>query len=89
MSAQQTIRDAYERLEDAGVSPRDPLMLSLSQLMEATDDELPSGDLKLSATLAPGGLHVVTDQHGRRVAGVTSVAVFKGENGQHVFQVNL
>lgn len=83
------LRAAYDKLEQAGVNPRDPTMLSLSQMMEMNAADLPTGDLQLSATLAPGGKHEVTDQHGRRVAGVKSVAVFKDERGENVFQVNL
>lgn len=85
---QDALRQAYEALDDSGVSPRIGFMQELSQLVEAPET-IPTGDIELSAHVAPGGKYEVVDQHGRRVAGVRSVAVFEDNNGQPVFQVNL
>lgn len=82
------LRWAYEALMDHGENPNSAPMRGLSDLIDAPEN-IPSGDIKLSATLAPGGKHVVTDQHGRKVDGVKSVAVFEDGQGNSVFQVNL
>lgn len=83
----KTLRDAYELLEDHGANPAGDVMRALSRLIEAPED-VPTGALHLQATIAPGGVHKVTDQHGREVHGVKSVAMFE-DRGKPVFQVNL
>lgn len=88
MNAQQILKAAHEALSDHGENPRSELMRSLSALVDASGD-VPTGEIQLRAMLAPGGAHEVTDQHGRRVAGVKSVAVFEDGSGNSVFQVNL
>lgn len=89
MTPQETIKAAYDKLADVHEEdPRSRLMLALSGLMSAAD-AVPSGDLELYATVAPGGAAEVKDQHGRRVKGVKSVAVFQDQSGAPVFQVNL
>lgn len=89
MSAKDTITAAYNRLiDDHDEDPRSPLARALFALIEASDD-VPTGDIELSATLAPGGVFEVRDQYGRLVSGVKSVAVFQDQAGHPVFQVNL
>lgn len=85
---QTALREAFEALDDAGVSPRTGFMQVLSRLVSMPED-IPTGDIELSAHVAPGGRYEVVDQHGRRVAGVRSVAVFEDNTGKPVFQVNL
>lgn len=87
-SVEQVLRAAWEKLVDHGESPRSPLMLSLSELIERPDT-VPTNSIELKALLAPGGKHTVTDQDGRQVLGVKSVAVFEDAQGNSVFQVNL
>jgi hypothetical protein len=82
------LKEVHEALEDHGEDPRAPMMRALSSLI-AEYDSPQSGDILLTATLSPGGKYKVTDQNGRSVAGVRSVAVFEDPRGQPVFQVNL
>jgi hypothetical protein len=89
MNPIETIKAAYERLADVhDEDPRSPLMRSLSALIDAAGD-VPTGEIHLCATVAPGGVFEVRDQHGRPVAGVKSVAVFPDQSGSPVFQVSL
>lgn len=89
MNAKEILRAAYVRLLDHyDEDPRTPLARSLKALIDAPDD-IPTGEIELVATVAPGGVFEVRDQFGRRVAGVKSVAVFQDQSGQPVFQVNL
>lgn len=89
MSAKDIIKAAYNRLADEhDEDPRSPLMRSLSALIEVSDD-IPTGEIELSAAVAPGGVFKVHDQHGRPVRGVKSVGVFQDQAGLPVFQVNL
>lgn len=89
MSTKETLQAAYSRLlDDYDEDPRSPLARSLKALIDAPDD-IPTGDIELVATVAPGGVFEVRDQFGRRVAGVKSVSVFTDQSGQPVFQVNL
>lgn len=85
---QNALRRAYEVLDDAGISPRTDFMQVLSRLIE-TPSDTPTGNIELSAHVAPGGRYEVVDQYGRKVEGVRSVAVFEDSNGSPVFQVNL
>lgn len=89
MDVKKTLNDAINLLLDEhDEDPRNPVVKSLQQLINAQDD-IPSGEIELTAILSPGGVHKVHDQHGRVVKGVKSVAVFKEQNGQTIFQVNL
>lgn len=89
MTAQQTLKAAFDLLVDEhGADPRDPLIHELGRLASASD-EVPTGDIELTALVGPNGMAEVKDQHGRRVKGVKSVAVFEDQNGKPVFQVNL
>lgn len=75
-------------LDEHDVDPRNPVIKELQQLINAQDD-IPSGEVELTAVLSPGGVYKVHDQHGRPVKGVKSVAVFPDQSGQSVFQINL
>lgn len=89
MTAKQTLQAVLDLLLDEyDEDPRKPLMQELARLANSSDD-IPTGDIELIALVGPGGMSQVTDQHGRRVAGVKSVAVFKDQSGAPVFQVNL
>lgn len=89
MSAVETIKKAYELLEDAGQDPRSAFMRELSQ-MTVDNSAIPAGnEIQLIATLESGGKVAVHDQHGRRVAGVQSVAAYKDQMGQDVLQINI
>lgn len=87
-SQKDLLRQAHEMLSDLGANPRSELMLALSEMIESPD-EVPTGEIHLRATIAPGGVHEVTDQHGRKVSGVKSVAMFDDPRGDPVFQVNM
>lgn len=88
MTPKETIKAAYDLLAEVhNEDPRSQLMLALSRLIDAADD-VPTGDLELSAIVAPGGAAEVKDQHGRRVKGVKAVTVYV-EDGEPVFQVSL
>jgi len=89
MNAKDIIQAAYQRLADEhDEDPRSPLMRGLSALLSA-DVDVPTGEIELTATVQPGGVFAVVDQHGRPVKGVKSVAVFRDQAGQPVLQVNL
>lgn len=89
MTAKQTLQAVLDLLLDEyDEDPRKPLMQELTKLVNAPDG-IPTGDLELTALVGPNGMSQVTDQHGRRVSGVKSVAVFKDQSGAPVFQVNL
>ena len=89
MTPIEIIRAAYARLADEhDEDPRSPLMQSLSSLMRAPQ-EIPDGEIELSATLQAGGVCAVVDQHGRSVKGVRSVTAFRDQNGRNVFQIEL
>ena len=89
MNAKDILEAAYQRLVDEhDEDPRSSLMRGLSALI-AADVELPTGEIELTATVQPGGVFAVADQHGRPVRGVKSVAVFRDQAGQPVLQVNL
>ena len=87
MTTKETLTRAVDRLIELGESPNGPLVYHLQMLVDA-HDTVPSGEIELRAMVQPGGRHEVTDQHGRRVAGVKSVATFI-DNGVPVFQVLL
>lgn len=89
MNAKETMIKALDLLLDEHEEdPRNPIVKSLQQLINAQDD-IPSGEIELTAVLSPGGVHQVHDQHGRPLKSVKSVAVFTEQNGQTVFQINL
>lgn len=89
MTAKQTIQAVFDLLVDEyDADPRNPLIHELGRLASVSD-EVPTGDIELTALVGPNGMAEVKDQHGRRVKGVKSVAVFEDQNGKPVFQVNL
>lgn len=89
MTAKQTLKAVFDLLIDEyDADPRNPLIHELGRLVN-TPDEVPTGDIELTALVGPNGMSRVMDQHGRRVKGVKSVAVFEDQNGKPVFQVNL
>lgn len=89
MNAKQILNDALNLLLDGhDEDPRHPVIANLNKLIDASDD-IPTGEIELTATLKPNGFHHVCDQNGRTVKGVKSVAVFQDQSGQTVFQVNL
>lgn len=87
MTTQATLKWAFDTLLELGTNPLSADMRRLAVLVDAYQD-VPSGNIQLSAMVAPGGVHKVTDQHGREVDGVKSVATFV-DNGVPVFQVIL
>lgn len=88
MNYAEALTAAYNRLADThDEDPRSPLMVELKRLANQPE-AAQSGELQLSAHVAPGGKFVVQDQHGRTVANVRSVAVFV-DQGQPIFQVNM
>lgn len=89
MDAKRILNDALDLLLDEhDEDPRHQVVTNLKKLIAASDD-IPTGDIELTATLKPNGFYKVFDQNGREVKGVKSVAVFKDQNGETVFQVNL
>lgn len=89
MDAKQILNDALDLLLDEhDEDPRNPTVIKLKKLIDASDD-MPTGEIELTATLKPNGFHHVCDQNGRTVKGVKSVAVFQDQSGRTVFQVNL
>ena len=88
MNAQAVIKAAIDRLLDVhDEHPRDELIRNLEGLLNQPDS-LPDTEIELTAVLKPNGSYLVHDQHGRKLSGVKSVAVFQ-DQGQMVFQVNL
>lgn len=88
MNAKDTINEAINyMLDELDADPRALIITKLKALAAAEDLKL-DPTIRLQASIAPGGKHLVTDQHGRQVEGVNSVAFFV-ENGQPVFQLNL
>lgn len=89
MAPLELIQAAYDRLLDEhDEDPRSELMRGLSGLLSAPQS-LPDDSIRLSATVQPGGVFSVTDQHGRQVAGVTSVTAYRDQHGRDVMQINL
>lgn len=87
MTTQATLKWAFDTLLELGHNPLSADMRQLHALVEGHED-VPSGGLHLTATVGPGGMATVVDQHGRQVQGVKSVATFI-DGGQPVFQVNM
>jgi hypothetical protein len=90
MTPQELIKAAYDRLvDDHDEDPRSPLIRDLGELLRSPA-EIPADDrIHLTATVQPGGHFSVTDQHGRLLDGVQSVAVFRDQAGRDVMQINL
>lgn len=89
MTAKQTLKAVFDLLIDEyDADPRNPLIHELGRLANSSDD-IPTDDIELTALVGPNGMASVKDQHGRRVKGVKSVAVFEDQHGKPVFQVNL
>lgn len=85
----EVIQAAYDRLLDEhDEDPRSALMRDLASLLNAPQ-ALPDGQLELTATVQPGGRFRVTDQHGRELAGVQSVVLFRDQTSKDVMQINL
>ncbi len=90
MTPSDLIRAAYERLADEhDEDPRSPLMRGLAELLESPSGLPDDPRIRLTATVQPGGVFAVTDQHGRTLEGVQSVAVFKDQGGRDIMQINL
>lgn len=87
MSAQEKIEDALEYLYQLGGDPRHKAMHGLLELQ--AEPPVDNSAIELQAVIQRGGAATVTDQHGRKVVGVKSVACFKDQSGQDVLQVNL
>lgn len=88
MSAEEVIKAAIDRLLDEhDEDPRSELIRNLESLLNQPES-LPDAEIELTAVLKPNGSYLVHDQHGRKLSGVKSVAVFQ-DQGQMVFQVNL
>lgn len=90
MSAQELLRTVYAKLADEhDEHPRSEMMLALSALIEVPE-QIPHGErIEIVVTMRPGGAFSVEDQHGRPVAGVSSVAAFPDQSGKTILQVNL
>lgn len=89
MTPIELIQAAYDRLLDEhDEDPRSALMRGLHDLLN-TPQDVPDDAIRLSATIQPGGVFTVTDQHGRRVQGVTSVTAFRDQGGRDIMQINL
>ena len=91
MELKQTLIAALELLHELDADPRHPAVRELDRLIPLLDVEHAADDpeLTLIATIQPGGVYSVKDQHGRPLRGVSSVAVFKDQHGRDVMQVNL
>lgn len=90
MTPKELIKAALDRLVDEhDEDPRSPLIRGLSTLLD--DPERIPGDagINLVVTCRPGGQFSVSDQSGRPVRGVNSVAVFRDQTGREVLQINL
>lgn len=88
MNAKAVIKAAIDRLLDVhDEHPRGELIRNLEALLNHPES-LPDTEIELTAVLKPNGSYLVHDQHGRKLSGVKSVAVFQ-DQGQMVFQVNL
>lgn len=83
MTPKELIKAALDRLVDEhDEDPRSPLIRGLSTLLD--DPERIPGDagIDLVVTCRPGGQFSVSDQSGRPVRGVNSVAVFRDQTGR-------
>ena len=88
MNAKAVIKAAIDRLlDDHDEDPRDELIRNLKGLLNQPES-LPDTKIELTAVLKPNKNYLVHDQHGRKLSGVKSVAVFQ-DQGQMVFQINL
>ena len=82
------LHNALERLLELDEDPRCHLVQRLRQAI-AAGDVVPTGDIHLIATLAPGGAATVHDQHGRPVAGVKAVESYPDQSGKMVLRICL
>lgn len=90
MTPRETIQAAYDRLADEhDEDPRSDLMRGLRKLLDQPESLPDDAGIELQAVCRPGGESVVSDQHGREVRNVKSVAVFRDQGGQPVLQINL
>lgn len=89
MTSIELIQAAYDRLLDEhDEDPRSALMRGLHGLLSSPRD-VPDDAIHLAASIQPGGVFTVTDQHGRRVQGVTCVTAFRDQGGRDIMQINL
>ncbi len=93
MTFKETIKAALDLLHELDADPRHPVIRHLShyvELMREGTEESDDVEIHLIATIEQGGKYAVTDQSGRPVRGVKSVAVFRDpQTGEDVMQVNL
>lgn len=82
------LQTALDRLLDLEEDPTSALCHALRRAI-AAGDTVPTGEIELRATLAPGGACAVHDQHGRAVAGVKTVESFTDGHGNPVLRVCL
>lgn len=82
------LQQALARLIDLDEDPTSPLCHALRRAI-ADGVQVPTGDIRLTATLGPGGACLVRDQHGRIVEGVRMVESFIDGTGQPVMRVCL
>lgn len=87
MTPTEKISAAIDLLHELDADPRHPALRDLESLL--ADPPQDDSALILTATIQQGGVYSVTDQHGRKIHGVQSVAVFKDQQGRDVMQVNL
>lgn len=90
MTPKELIKAALDRLVDEhDEDPRSPLIRGLATLLEDPDGIPGDAGIDLVVTCRPGGQFSVSDQSGRPVRGVNSVAVFRDQTGREVLQINL
>ena len=80
--------EVLDRLLELDEDPRCHLVQRLRQAIAAGDD-VPTGEVHLVATLAPGGAVQVHDQHGRPVIGVKAVESYPDQAGNMVLRICL
>lgn len=90
MTPSEVIKAAYDRLADEhDEDVRSPLMRELRALLDGQKEIPVDAGVELQAVCKPGGEFVVSDQHGRVVRNVKTVAVFRDQSGQPILQINL
>ena len=86
----ELIQAAYDRLADEyDEDIRSPLMRGLRSLIDQPESLPADAGIELQACCKPNSAPVVTDQQGRAVRNVKSVAVFRDQTGETVLQINL
>lgn len=87
--SKKVIAAAIDLLHELDVDPRHPTLTKLEGLLQDGPDIAQDAVLNLTAVIKQGGIYEVTDQFGRQINGVHSVAVFKDQHGRDVMQINL